>query len=134
MNRVMLAIAALLIAACQDVATPPRVEPPALSTVSVGGELKAYLRSDGSGTEYVDRTIVVTDGTATPIELCFISASTLRTAIMTPGRGGAIVTPVAFDVESFWPLPQPGERYRITAQDKCDGWLVFTLEPLPGRP
>jgi hypothetical protein len=134
MNRVTLVIAALLIAACQDVPIPPRVEPPALSTASVGGELKAYLRNDGSGADYVDRTIVVTDGTATPIELCFISASTLRTAIMNPGGGGAIVSPVAFDVESFWPLPAPGERYRITAQDKCDGWLVFTIEPLPGRP
>jgi hypothetical protein len=134
MNRVMLAIAALLIAACHDVATPARVEPPALSTASVVGELRAYLRSDGSGTDFVGRTIVVTDGTPTPIELCFISASTLRTAIMNPGGGGAVVTPVAYDVGSFWPLPQPGERYRITGQDRCDGWLVFTLEPLPGRP
>ena len=134
MNRFVLAIAALPIAACQDVATPARVEQPALETTSVGGELKAYLDGESPAADYVGRTIVVTDGTATPIELCFISASTVRTAITNPGGGGAIVTPIAYDVESFWPPPKPGERFRITAQDKCDGWSVFTLERLPGRP
>jgi hypothetical protein len=136
MRRVVLVALLFPIAGCADAPTPAGVESPTLSVTAADAAPHAhlYVGNDDPGIDYVGRSIVVASQVATPVELCFESGRTVSSLVIGPA-GETAVIPLVYEVNETFPRhPEPGERFLIAGQSRCDGYLVFTLERLPGRP
>ena len=136
MRRIVLVALLFSMAGCADATTPAGVESPALSVTAADAAPHAYLYVgiDDPGIDYVARSIVVASQVATPVELCFESGRTVSSLVIDPA-GQTAVMPLVYQVNEAFPQhPEPGERFRIAEQSRCDGYLVFTLERLSGRP